>query len=145
MKSFILCIGLLLLICQSSEAQYQRMRKGDVSIYGESVNIELSTYRAIRTRTAAADTLIESQEQENKKQAAVIDEQAKTISLQAHIINRQDTTILRKDQVIQDLNKNFTTVTDAVTDKKNWLEKILSSPWTYFTGGVLSGIAIKSL
>ena len=121
------------------------MRKGDASIYGESVNIELSTYRAIRARSAAADTLVEAQLNENRKQASVIDELTKTNALQTQIINRQDTTMLRKDKVIQDLNKNFSKVTDAVDQEKTWIGKIISSPWTYFVGGVISGIAIKSL
>lgn len=144
MRSCIIFISLFLLICPNTNGQFQRMRKGDASIYTESVNIELSTYRAIRSKNVMADSLVNVQRLENRQQEAIIGEQSKTISLQSVIIVRQDSTIIRKDQVITDLNKNFTGLVDTV-DKGGFLRTIFDSKWTYLILGAAGTLAIKKL
>ena len=146
MKSFIICTGLVMCLCLNSNAQFQRMKKGDASIYDNSVNVELSEYRSIRRHLLTGDTLVTNLRQEIQDQKGIILEQQKTISKRDTLIASQTATILRKDSVTAALNKNFQDAIKIVEDEPETIfGKIFKSPWTYFTIGVLSGIGIKSL
>jgi hypothetical protein len=132
---------LLLLTCPIfSWAQYNQMRRGEVSMFEESVNIEISEYRKIRRKVLTADSLRQSWESERLKLEEIIQATIQRDSISNEITLLQAKTIDRKDSVIQSLSRDFE---DLAKVQKKFI--IFKNPIADTLAKVAIGVLLRQL
>lgn len=136
-------------LCLISEArgqfnQYTLMRRGQVSAYESSVNIEIGEYRKIRAKVLTADSIYGSLMTERFLATQAEKTYVQRLGTQDIIIRRHEETILAKDSTIAELK--------AVNNESITLLKSFQiSPVPVIDtgikigGGILIGILIRSL
>jgi len=137
----------LLFLCLISEAsaqfnQYTFMRRGQVSAYDSSVNIQIQEYRKIRQKLTLVDTLLQELAIERFQNSQLVKEQMSRLATEEEIAARHYATVAEKDATIYELRK---VNTEAIGLAKKL--QIFPNPVLDFTskvgGGVLIGLIIS--
>lgn len=108
----------LLFLCLTFEglAQYNLMRRGQVSAYDSSVNIEISEYRKIREKIFAADSLVQSLGMEVKANGQLNNMLLERDHTIARMQEQYKADITAQEKTISDLRRLFDNL--AATSKK---------------------------
>jgi hypothetical protein len=136
-------------LCLISEAQaqfnqYTLMRRGQVSAYDSSVNIEIGEYRKIRAKVLTADSVYNAFMGERYLNASALKSYIGQIFTKDEIIRRHEDTILAKDATIAGLK---TTNEESLKLLKSFRLSPVPAIDTGLKvgGGIVIGIIIRSL
>lgn len=121
------------------------MKRGDVSTFDESVNVDISEYRKIKKKLTLVDSLIISLAIERYQGEQAIKANLFKADQLNEIISRQEDTIRAKDITIQALSGT----TDQATRIGRKLLRISPNPWIdtpiKVGAGVVIGLIVHAL
>lgn len=132
MKNLMVSIVLLLLIVQSSNAQYSLITKGQLCPFDSAVAVRLDVYRLETRKLNLGDTIINNLKEQLAISAQSVDALNTQLTLRGEMLKIKDQQIADKDGTIELLTKNFYLKPDESWLKRN--EKII-----YFIGGLVAG------
>lgn len=153
MKNWKSVLMILISLCPISEASaqfnsYTLMRRGEVSLYDSSVNIEISEYRSIRRKVLTYDTLRQRMQSERIAFDAFVRETQVRNAMTDDVIKAKSETIAAKDVTISELR-------DVITGYQKATKKLQISPIPILDAtakvgggiiiGVITGLIIHSL
>jgi hypothetical protein len=120
------------------------MRRGDVSTYDSSVNIEIKEYRKIRRKVLSSDSLIIAMSLHVAYTDTLIKRFEDKISTLAATAVRHEATIADKNQTIKKLSADFDNLA-TLSKKLRIFKNPISDGAVKFVGGVLVGLLISKL
>jgi hypothetical protein len=144
LKNLILC----LLICPSFELAAQTISpytfslKGRPSPYDSAVTIQIAEYRKIRIKITTADSLVDALSSEINQLLTLVDKQDQANRILLDLTSRQEKTIARKDETIQDLSGQFDKLYETTVSKKKFYQ---TNGFKYGAGGTLALVLRKAL
>lgn len=136
-------------LCLTFEAsaqfgKYTFMRRGQVSTYDSSVNIDLREYRKIRQKITLADSLIFDLNKERAEHESLIKEIIAKMAAKDEIIARHYETILAKETTIGQLQKVAEDCT-TLARKLQIFPNPIADAGAKVGGGILIGLVVGIL
>lgn len=131
----ILNIAILLLIGQTSKAQYSFMTRGQVCPFDSAVAMQIDTYRLESRKINLADTIIANLKEQLLVKDKIVTSLQNRIVLRDRMIDLKELQLLDKDKTIELLSKFY-----IEPKEPTWWES--NKDIILFSGGIVVGGSI---
>jgi hypothetical protein len=148
MRSLLVALILLTSICPTFELGAQTLSpytfslKGRPSPYDSAVIIQIAEYRKIRIKVTTADSLVDALSTEINQLLTLVDKQDQANRILVDLTSRQEATISRKEETIEDLSDQFDRLYEKSVSKKKFYQ---TNGFKYGAGGIGALLIRKAL